>query len=283
VAVIVAGLLAWDLAGAMGFARHRTADRPAAVIPSSGPVFFLFMGSDARRGTPVLRGRSDAMLLVGVNRHRHRATILGLHRDTWVHIPGHGWNKINAALAFGGPALAVTTVRRVTGIPVDGWLVTSFRGFRRMISAVGGIDLNVPFPMYDIYSGSAFDPGRQRLLGSDALAFVRARHNIPGFVFGRTHNQGVFARSSLHQYLGETRHDRSRRDVWTHAGMANMKTNLTMMQVMRLASLAAGIPASRVDVIAMPARRGRVGSKMVVFITQATRRLFANMRRDGIA
>ena len=279
-ALLLAAVMAWDLGSAMSV--PATPDEPAATIPASGPIFLLFMGSDARPGQHVLRQRSDVMLLVGINREERRATILEFNRDTWVPIRDHGHNRINAAMAFGGPSLAVRTVTAVSGIPIHAWLVTTFPGFTRMVDLVGGMDVDVPFAMYDINSGAAFEPGWQRLSGSDSLAFVRDRHGVPESVNTRTRNQGRFARHSLEQYQVEIRKDHDRMQDWIAAGTSNMRTNLSLGQIAKLAGLAARIPASRVNLVLVPNRPGFVGEHEIVFLTAAAKPLFADMRRDGV-
>jgi len=283
VGLFVAALMAWDLGSALGV-RGRPADpeASAATLPSTGPLFILVLGSDARPGTAVVRGRSDVMLIVGVNRARKRATILGLNRDTWVSIPGHDDNRINAAMAYGGPALAVQTVRKVTGIPIDAWMVTSFRGFARMVNAVAGVLVDVPYPMFDPFSRAAFEPGWQRLDGTDSLSFVRDRHGVPSSVVSRTMNQGNFTRNAWRQYEAEYRRRHERLRDWVRAGTDHLQTNLSMRQILSLAALATRIPTTRVNVVVTPGRVGMVGAAEVVFLTEASHRVFADLADDGI-
>ena len=68
-------------------------------------VWILAVGSDARPGQDMLRSRGDALQLVGLNAKTGAATAIGIPRDSWVSILGYGSNKVNAALAFGGPDL----------------------------------------------------------------------------------------------------------------------------------------------------------------------------------
>ena len=64
-----------------------------------------------------LSRRNVERLLIGIDRSRTHATILGFPRDSWVHIPGFGTSKINSAMVDGGPALMVKTIESITGIP----------------------------------------------------------------------------------------------------------------------------------------------------------------------
>src|SRR6185437_2762309 len=112
------------------------------------PLFILVLGSDARPGEPILRERSDSIHIIGVNKERTKATILGFPRDSWVNIPGHGTTKINAAMQFGGPDLMVKTIENLTGVHIDFWMLTSFNGIQRMVEGIKGLYVNVPYAMH---------------------------------------------------------------------------------------------------------------------------------------
>src|SRR5204863_4295141 len=89
-------------------------------LDGSTPFFVLVLGSDSRTGkTPVERGHSDVMQLFGINPAKHKVSILGFHRDTWVHIPGFDTTRLNTAMKYGGPQLTVETIERISGIPID--------------------------------------------------------------------------------------------------------------------------------------------------------------------
>ncbi|MBJ7514215.1 MAG: LCP family protein, partial [Acidimicrobiia bacterium] len=106
-----AGLAAWWLktgrmpiaAGATYMTVTKTASADSTPIPGIAPIFVLVVGSDARTGETVARG--DAIHLVGVNPQSGQATMLDIPRDTGAQIPGHGTDKINAAMAIGGAQL----------------------------------------------------------------------------------------------------------------------------------------------------------------------------------
>ncbi|MFP5320610.1 MAG: LCP family protein, partial [Acidimicrobiia bacterium] len=96
-------------------------------------VFVLVAGSDARPGEDLRRARADSVHLLAVNPRSREGTILGFPRDSWVEIPGHGRGRINSALTLGGPDLLAETVRRVSGLPVDYYVLTGFEGVVRMV------------------------------------------------------------------------------------------------------------------------------------------------------
>ena len=86
-------------------------------------------------------------MLVRTDPARHRLAYLSIPRDLRVDIPGHGPNKINAAFQLGGPALAIKTVRALTGLHVNHVVIVDFADFKDLIDALGGIDVDVPKPI----------------------------------------------------------------------------------------------------------------------------------------
>ena len=100
----------------------------------SQPTTILVMGRDRN-------GLSDSLQIVRVDPGRHLVSTLAIPRDLKVDIPGRGADKINVAYSLGGAALAVETVRQLTGVPINHVVLIDFRGFRQLVDAVGGIDI----------------------------------------------------------------------------------------------------------------------------------------------
>jgi LCP family protein required for cell wall assembly len=92
-----------------------------------------------------------------------------------VPIPGHGYNKLNAAYAFGGPKLLIQTVQNVTGLRIDHFMSIGFGGLVGVVNDVGGVNLCLKAPMKDPKAGLNLKAGCQTLNGSQALGFVRTR------------------------------------------------------------------------------------------------------------
>jgi len=111
------------------------------------PIVLLIVGSGARLGDDVEHSLADSLHVLTINPDKHKATLIGIPRDSWVEIPGHGTSKINAANQIGGPALTLATVRALTGLHVDHVVVVDFQGFRKLIDAIGGIEITVPKPI----------------------------------------------------------------------------------------------------------------------------------------
>jgi LCP family protein required for cell wall assembly len=251
-------------------------------LKSKRPLFILALGSDARPGQDILRQRSDSIHLIGVNLKRHRATILGFPRDSWVPIPGSGTSKINTAMAIGGPDLTVRTIESLTGVRIDFWMLTSFNGLQNMVNEVGGLTVKVTQPMHDGYSGSNFNPGVHHLFGKQALSFARDRHTFTNGDLTRSANQGrliVSALSKLHSSFSDVPAELL---SWLSVGWRNFRTDLSLPTLLNLGLAATSIPPSSVTNLVVPATTGTAGGASVVFISSAAQRVYADMRADGV-
>ena len=142
----------------------------------SGKKNIVVMGCDIRKDDV---GRSDTLFVVMLDKNKKNAALLSVPRDTRVKIKGHGWDKINAAFAYGGQKLTRETVQDFLGIKLDNYVLVDFRGFKGLVDAVGGVDINVEKRMYyyDPYDGFEIDlrPGMQHMDGKTAMQYVRYR------------------------------------------------------------------------------------------------------------
>lgn len=295
-ALVALALVAWTAGSVLGAA---TAPEPAAASPpwfqiglahagyvpslnGTSPVFILFLGSDARPGEPVAGERTDSIHLVGINPAEHKASILGFSRDSYVEIPGHGMNKINTAMFYGGPDLTVQTIENLTGIKVAYWVLTSFEGITAMVNEIGGLKINVPFSMHDTYSRADFEPGPQRLDGQEVLAFSRDRHSLPSGDFGRSENQGIVFLSALTQFRQEFHKSPSRVFNWIGAGLRNVQSSVPLDQVLRLAFTASTIDPSMVQNMVVPGTPAMAGTMSIVQLSADAQTIFADVKKDGL-
>ncbi|MCU1380442.1 MAG: transcriptional attenuator, LytR family [Acidimicrobiales bacterium] len=242
-------------------------------------VFVLLVGSDERAGLEGARG--DALHVIGLNPGLNRATIIDIPRDTWVDVPGHGQGRINTAYQFGGPQLQAETVRRFTGAPISYVINTTFAGFKAMVDAIGGVNVQIPYPMDDKNSGAAFGPGLQRLNGSQALAFSRNRH-IPDGDLMRTAHQGQLI---IHALTDLRAKGTSGTDTLRYLDILyrNVRTvGIGPTDLFRLGRAALAIPPGNVRNFAMPARVGMQGKLSVVFAQPVARSVFADFADDGV-
>ncbi|MCW2135831.1 LCP family protein [Actinoplanes cyaneus] len=172
----------------------------------SGPLNLLLLGSDSRAavpgGTSPIGERSDTIMLVHIARGRDRATIISIPRDSYVDVPAGGpWkggkNKINSAFAYGGAALTATTVRHLTGIPLDGALIANFASIRDLVDAVDGVNVCVPYDVRSTFSDREWKQGCHDMNGEVAEEFMRQRYDVPGGDFGRIKNQQLVVQSVI--------------------------------------------------------------------------------------
>ena len=169
---------------------------------SVGPdvVWILAVGSDARPGQDMLHSRGDALQLIGINTAPTPRPRSGCPATRGSAIPGHGMNKINAALYYGGPQGMAGAMRNLVGIAPDYVMVTRFPFFEDMVDDIGGITVVNPRRFKDPYlKKEGFPAGHIHLGGYDAMAFSRIRKELPGGDFDRSANQqrtlrGIHAR-----------------------------------------------------------------------------------------
>ena len=165
-------------------------ERPEAVEGTGRN--FLLLGSDRRSpenaaSEGVSGQRSDVMMLVHVSDDDESVYITSFPRDLYVDIPGHGKDRINAALAFGGVGLAVTTVENYVGVPIDHVALIDFDGIEGLVDTLGGVDVQVPLSFSA--GGHQFTEGVQTMNGEQALTFVRQRKQFADGDFQRNRNQ----------------------------------------------------------------------------------------------
>lgn len=159
---------------------HGEGARDAGALATIGVLgqTWLIAGSDSRKGE---RARADALMLIRIHAHLPRVLVISVPRDMRVHIPGFGWTKINHALAYGDTALLRATVASALDVRIDHVVRLDFRGFVQLIDAVGGVTVLVDEPLRydDATDGThiALNRGWQHLNGSQALDFVRFRHD----------------------------------------------------------------------------------------------------------
>jgi LCP family protein required for cell wall assembly len=240
----------------------------APVLDGSKPIYVLVIGSDARPDQAIDSQRADSLHILSINPAEQRASIVGIPRDSYVDIPGHGQNKINAALFYGGPELVVQTVEQLTGLKFDYWAMTGFASFEQMVHDVDGLVVDVPFSMSDEDSGAFFDPGVQRLDGDGALAFARNRHDLPSGDFGRSENQGRLMVAALAQLKKEFNQDPARLLAWVASFVRNGTTTLSLDEVLDLAFTGTAINANKVENVVLPGGAGMVGGLSVVTLNQ---------------
>lgn len=191
----------WAVHGAWSSVGRVDATPADGHISDTAGSNYLMVGSDARAkltpkqrkelGTGYAEGaRTDSIMVLHTG--GGDPTLLSIPRDSYVEIPGHGMNKINAAFAIGGPPLLAATIEKSTGLHLDGYVEIGFAGFANLVDAVGGVRMCLPHAMNDEKAHIDLPAGCQTLNGKNALGYVRARYSDPEGDLGRVKRQRQF-------------------------------------------------------------------------------------------
>ena len=197
----------------------------------SGKKNIVVMGCDTRKDDA---GRSDTLFVVMLDKSKKNAALLSVPRDTRVKIKGHGWDKINAAFAYGGHKLTQETVQEFLGIKLHNYVVVDFQGFKDLVDVIGGVDINVEKRMYyyDPYDGFEIDlrPGIQHMDGKTAMQYVRYRDEDGDI--GRIRRQQKFIMALYKQIASKniiTKMPGVSKQI-----MSMIKTNLSLKEMVEL-------------------------------------------------
>ena len=180
---------------------NRTVTLPADATATAG-TNWLITGDDSRNGLSTQQiiqdhvgfdfgtSNSDSIMLLHMGT-TGKPVLVSIPRDSYVDIPGMGWNKINAALA-GGPALLIKTVEEATGLQINHYMGIGFGGLVSVVNQVGGVQICLKTPLKDPDSGLNLPAGCTNLNGTQALAFVRDRHSFATQDLQREQDQRLF-------------------------------------------------------------------------------------------
>ena len=176
--------------------------RPARAPAARNAINVLVLGSDSRDpDNPTGGSRSDTIIVLHLAADRSSAQLVSIPRDTWVHIPktkdgrrGNVNAKINAAFAWGGVPLMVQTVEEFTGVRMDHVAIVDFAGFKEIVDALGGVEINVEESFTSTHSLNPdsirrFRKGPQVMDGAAALDYARERFAFADGDFARIRHQ----------------------------------------------------------------------------------------------
>lgn len=197
--------------------------RPVKLPEVKGTLNVLVMGSDTRAGangkgiggdSSATPGLSDTTILLHLSEDRTFAYGVSIPRDSMVERPPcpekdgegidpGGFTQFNEAFAVGGPACTVATVEANTGVRIDNFVVIDFAGFRKMVDAIGGVEMCVPEEVNDSIGKIYLDAGTYNMDGNTALAYVRVRHGIGAELgdIGRIKRQQVFISAMIEKVM----------------------------------------------------------------------------------
>ncbi len=292
--VLLAAGSAWALTSYIGHGVGRV-NAGTAGTPSSGPLNILVAGVDVRSGlTPhqqaelhvghAVSSNSDTLMLVHVPADHRYVQVVSLPRDSWVAIPGHGMNKINSAFGLGGPALMVRTVEQDTGLTVNDYIEVNFLGFVKVIDALGGVDVCLPFAVDDPYSGLHLTAGVHHVNGITALEFARDRHSFALSDLARIGDQQQLLASMLSEAVSSgTLANPIKLARFLSATVAAVKVDQGL-NVDSLANQLRGIRPSDVTFTTVPLGnlnyQTPTGQSAVLWNASAAKALFARLRAD---
>lgn len=200
-----AGAVYWQLNSAIGKISETSPTQPGGIVVdpeyhADKPISFVILGRDSRPETGTML--TDVMIVAVANPKTKHVTMMSIPRDTRVKIPGYsGYHKINSVFANGdverrqaeaqglvpqedGPSLVKKTLQDMLGIPVEHYVNVDFEGFKALIDELGGVEVNVDRKLvYDDPTDNThinLEPGLQVLNGTQALGYVRHRHDNRG-------------------------------------------------------------------------------------------------------
>ncbi len=228
------------VAGAL-FASSSLLDKPVGDTASDGllkvkdKTTIMIMGVDERDDDV---GRSDTLMIATIDPKKDQAALLSIPRDTRVKIKGHGYDKINAAYAYGGHKLTESTVEGLLGVDVEHYIMINTKSFQKIIDAIGGIDIDVEKRMYyedpwDDDGGLVINlrPGMQHMDGKTAMTYVRFRDEEGDI--GRIKRQQKFMKACMDKLVSPSIIPKLP-TVITEV-MDSIKTDLSMRQLLEFA------------------------------------------------
>ncbi|MFI1471336.1 LCP family protein [Streptomyces wuyuanensis] len=198
-------------------------------ITKDGPVNILLLGTDKRTGAgnegygdKGSSGHADTTFLFHVSEDRTNATALSIPRDLITDIPdcptkqpdgstkiikGSQGVRFNESFGVGGrdPGCTMRTIKQMTGVPVDHFMMADFNAVKTLSTAVGGVEICLAKPIKDKESKLDLPAGEQKVAGEDALAFVRNRHGLGNESdLDRIKQQQQFVASMIRQMKEDT-------------------------------------------------------------------------------
>ena len=175
-----------------------TGGRPPILV--KGAMNILLLGSDSRdpdeKANP--GSRTDTIILMHVQADHKHAHLISIPRDTYLPIPGHGSDKINAAFAYGGLPLVIRTVEGFTNVHLDHLALIDFAGFQQVTDALGGVDMYVDQTITSIHPPNrTFTQGNHHFNGAEALDYVRQRYQFADGDITREKHQQMFLKAVM--------------------------------------------------------------------------------------
>ncbi len=253
--------------------------------PAAGPPWFgeeprmvMVIGSDARPGENQQRLRADSIHLVTANPSEGNGTILGFPRDSWVSTP-YGSMKFTSLMAGRGPQVMVDKVVDTWDLPVEGYVVTGFKGFEDLMRNIGNLPIELPRALPTQAWWDGFGAGNQRLSPQRTLEYARTRKGVPGGDLTRSANQGVVMLAVLRVLQ---MNDITDAPEIVSVLLDHAWTSLTPTELIQLAATVHVLDAEEIENIVLPGTLGRAGAASVVRLTSGADEMLADLGDDGL-
>jgi LCP family protein required for cell wall assembly len=237
----------------------------------------LIVGTDARPGEGQRLYRADSIHVVSSNLAARAGSIVGFPRDSYV-ATSYGHDKLTHVNATSDTDELLAITRDLSGLPIEGYFITGFLGFTRLVDDLGGIVVDVPFGMAEPLSEAYLSKGIQLLWGPNALAFSRNRH-INGGDSGRSFHQGVVILAGLADIL---ECDITALPELVRILLQRTWTDLGLGDVLTLAATAFEIDPAGVTNVVLPGRSKMVRGSSFVILDVAGRFAVFGGLEDGI-
>jgi LCP family protein required for cell wall assembly len=220
---------------------------------------FLVLGMDQRPGE---RGwRTDTIIVVAIDYEAKQVGMLSIPRDLWVNIPGYGMGRINQVdvqgeiqkYPGGGPALVQQVIQDELGIPTKSWVRLRLEALPELVDALGGVTVTLTCPLHELtpdpkapdsgrYAHFDLPAGKVEMDGATAAKFARYRYASNDFSRAARQQQLIWA---IREKAMETDIFTKIPELWK-ALSKTFKTDLSLLDVIRLARFGSGLSANQV-------------------------------------
>ncbi len=242
------------------------------------PRMVMVIGSDARPGGDQQTHRADSIHLLTANPSDGNGTIVGFPRDSWVSTP-YGSMKFTSLMAGRGPQVMVDKVVDTWDLPVEGYVVTGFKGFEDLMRSLGNLPIDLPRALPSQPWWPAFRAGEQTLSPQRTLEYSRTRKGVPGGDFTRSANQGLVMLAVLRLLQ---MNDIADAPEIVSVLLDHAWTSLTPTDLIQLAATIHALDPEEIENVVLPGRLGRAGLASVVRLTAEADEMLADLADDGL-
>ena len=253
---------------------------PAAGPPWYGeePRMVMVIGSDARPGENQQRLRADSIHLLTANPSEANGTIVGFPRDSWISTP-YGSMKFTSLMAGRGPQVMVDKVTDTWDLPVEGYVVTGFKGFENLMGRIGSLPIDLPKAIPEQAFWPGWRAGQQTLTPQRTLEYSRTRKGIAGGDLTRSANQGLVMLAVLRLLQ---MNDIADAPEIVGVLLDHTWTSLTPTDLIQLAATVHVMDVAGVENVVLPGKLGRAGAASVVRLTPEADEILADLADDGL-